>query len=85
MLCRGFSLSIMVYLAQKPNDSIHGIINNYGGVGAQALLNKRLSTLESLALVDRSTDRLRLSTAHALCLARLTLCFKRLLRLGMGG
>jgi hypothetical protein len=85
MLCRGFSLSILVHLSERPGDSLNSVVQNYGGVGAAGLMEKRLSGLERLGFIARDAASLRLKSAAGRIIAAWTYVYKRVLRMGMGG
>lgn len=85
MLCRGFSLSVLVQLADHPGMTLDELMRTYGGVGAEALLGKRLGTLERLGLVDRVDGDIRLRGPIAHALSWSTAAYKRAFRLGAGG
>lgn len=85
MMCRGFSLNLMVQLQQKPGLSMETLIREYGGVGVEGLLQKRLNDLEKLNFIRRENGVLHLSAGAATQIASLTAFYKKILRLGKGG
>lgn len=85
MLCRGFSLNVLVQLAGRESVCLDKIIADYGGVGADVLLEKRLGSLERLGLVERTHGRIVVRGRAAAVICRLTAAYKAAFCLGAGG
>ena len=84
MLCRGFSLSIMVHLADR-EETLSSLEKSYGGVGATGLWNKRLLSIQKLGLIKQDGNILSLASPRARWLSKVTMTYKELLNLGKGG
>jgi hypothetical protein len=85
MLCRGFSLNVLVHCAEHRKATLPEVMANYQGVGADTLLEKRLASLERLHLIRRKPGAISLGGRSAAALSFLTAAYKRLFRLGPGG
>lgn len=86
MICRGFSLTIMVDLHRKPDMDIDQILEQYGnGKGVDWLMTKRLEGLYSLGMIKKNHQTLELLTPRGYLVGRLGLIFKKVLRLQEGG
>ena len=86
MLCRGFSLTILVDLEEKPAQSEEEIIANYGGgMSAEWGFTKRLGSLKKMGWIDWNEKSLWLTTKTAYLVGHLGVLYKRTLRLSGGG
>lgn len=86
MLCRGFSLTILVDLEEKSAQTEDELIVNYGGgKSADWLIAKRLGSLQKLGWVDWNESSLWLANRTAYLIGRLGAIFKNTLRLSEGG
>lgn len=85
MLCRGFSLNVLVQLAGRQWANLDEIIAGYGGVGADGLLQKRLASLEKLRLIDRRNSHIALRGRAAAVICRLTAAYMAVFKMGAGG
>lgn len=85
MLCRGFSLSILVLLKQKPGLNIDEIIKHYGGVGADALITKRLQSLHKIGLIKETENSIMFNNWAGVIVSRTSLCYKLIMKTGKGG
>jgi len=86
MVCRGFSLRILIDIFLNGPFTMDQVVSNYGeGRGVDWMMKKRISGIESMGLVKWEEGRLTIASVLALLLGKLGLCFKRILRLGQGG
>lgn len=85
MVCRGFSLRILVDVYSKKAMSLENIQEGYGEKGVEWMLSKRLESLLSLGLVDLKDDTLSLKKPLAWFLGRVGLFFKKFFNMGKGG
>lgn len=84
MLCRGFSLNVLVHVAGREATTLEEIMAHYGGVGSDALLEKRLASLERLGLVERPPGRI-VAQGRAAFISRLTAAYQEAFDMGIGG
>lgn len=86
MVCRGFSLRIMVDVFLNGPFTMDQVISNYSeGKGVDWLMKKRISGIESLDLVKWENAYLTMSSNRGFLIGNLGLWFKRTLKLGLGG
>ncbi|MFM9058903.1 MAG: hypothetical protein ACKOSQ_07260 [Planctomycetaceae bacterium] len=85
MLCRGFSLNVLVQAAGGEATSLEDMMAHYGGVGADALLEKRLASLERLGLIERPSGRIVARGLAAAFISPLTAAYQAAFRMGVGG
>ena len=85
MVCRGFSLRILVDIHSKKEMSLEEIQQGYGEKGVEWMLAKRIETLLSLGLVDLKDEQLSLKKPLSWFLGRVGLSFKGFLNMGKGG
>lgn len=86
MLCRGFSLCIIIDIFRKGPLTISQIIENYGnGKGADWMLKKRIGTMESLGMLRLNGDFLEIKGFRGLLVGKMGLFFKKMLKIGTGG
>lgn len=85
VVCRSFSLRILVDIRERGALSLDDIYRSYaGGRGIEWLMEKRIGGLVSLGLVRRSGDVLEISPAGRMA-GQLGLAAKRILDIGKGG
>lgn len=85
MVCRGFSLQIMVDIFTGEKTELKDLINGYAGKGIHWLLKKRIASLKSLGLIVATEKHIILSNWTALIIGRIGLGFKNLFNLPHGG
>ncbi len=86
MLCRGFSLRIMMDVHIHGSLTLTGIIGKYGGgMGAEGLLMKRIRTMEKMGLVEIDGETLKAKGMRARFAGRMGLLVKNVLKMGEGG
>ena len=86
MLCRGFSLGILVELDQRPGQTIDQLISGYGnGAGVEGLMQKRLLSLQKLGLISVDGSKLSLNSGAGQLISQVTWIYKSVLKLGRGG
>ena len=86
MVCRGFSLRILIDIFLNGPFTMDQVVSNYGeGRGVDWMMKKRITGIESMGLVKWEEGRLTIASSRALLLGKLGLCFKRILKLGLGG
>ena len=86
MICRGFSLRILVDIFLNGPFSMDQVVSNYGeGRGVDWMMEKRISGIESMGLVKWEKGNLTIASRRALLLGKFGLWFKQILKLGPGG
>ena len=86
MLCRGFSLRIIMDVHIHGPLTLPGIIGKYGGgMGAEGLVMKRIRTMEKMGLVAMDGETLKAKGARARFAGRMGLLVKNILKMGEGG
>ncbi len=85
MVCRGFSLRIMVDIDRHGRMTLQQIKDGYGGRGVQWMFAKRLETLTSLGLINADDTKITLKTPLAKTLGHIGNGFKGFLKMGKGG
>ena len=86
MVCRGFSLRILIDIFLNGPFSMDMVVSNYGeGRGVDWMLKKRISGIESIGLVKWENTHLTIASDRALLFGKLGIWFKRVLKLGLGG
>ena len=86
MVCRGFSLRILIDTYLKGPLNLDQIASNYGdGRGVDWMMRKRISNIEALNLVKWNGPWLFVASNRALFFGRFGLLFKRIFKLGPGG
>ena len=86
MVCRGFSLRILIDIFLNGPFTMNQVVSNYGeGRGVDWMIKKRISGIESMGLVKWEDSRLTIASSRARLLGRLGLWFKGILKLGLGG
>lgn len=86
MLCRGFSLRIMMDIFSRGSLTLHEIIEGYGGgKGVDWMLKKRIETLKSMGLLGFDGEVLELMGKRAYIIGKTGLFLKRFLKMGTGG
>lgn len=86
MVCRGFSLRILIDILINGPFTMDQVVSNYGeGKGVNWMIEKRIKGIESLGLVKWEKDQLTLFSPWALFLGKFGLWFKQTLKLGLGG
>ncbi len=86
MLCRGFSLRLVVDVHVRGNLTFEELLRDYaGGRGASWLMGKRLQGLERAGLVHLDAATVSIRTAKGRWAGRLGAWMKRVLRMGSGG
>lgn len=86
MIARGFSMRIITDIELSNGLTLDGVIENYGeGRGTEWLLGKRIEGLEKLKLIRCNDREMILQAPYGYMLARLSVRYKRILKLGKGG
>ena len=86
MVCRGFSLRILIDTYLKGPLTLDQIASNYGdGRGVDWMMRKRISNIEALNLVKWNGPWLFVASNRALLFGKFGLWFKRIFKLGPGG
>jgi hypothetical protein len=85
MVCRGFSLRIIVDVYLKRALSLSEIIENYGGEGMDWMVKKRLKTIESLGMARMNGNVVEIRKPLGTAVGRLGLLVKSTLKMGEGG
>ncbi|MBT3468952.1 MAG: hypothetical protein HN467_06475 [Opitutae bacterium] len=86
MICRGFSLRILIDIFLNGPFSMDQVVSNYGeGRGVDWMMEKRISGIESIGLVKWEKGNLTIASRRALLLGKFGLWFKQILKLGPGG
>ena len=86
MVCRGFSLRILIDILINGPFTMDQVVSNYGeGKGVDWTIKKRIASIESLGLVKWETAQLTLVSPSALFLGKFGLWFKQTLKIGLGG
>ncbi|MBL6989668.1 MAG: hypothetical protein ISR65_07815 [Bacteriovoracaceae bacterium] len=86
MLCRGFSLQIMVNIYKENGLTLGQIMSSYASnKGARWLLDKRLSSLIDAGFISRKGDEIFIQGTFAKIIAKTGIYFKRVMNLGLGG
>jgi hypothetical protein len=86
MVCRGFSLRILIDIFLNGPFTMNQVVSNYGeGRGVDWMMKKRILGIESMGLVKWEGSRLTIASSRARLFGRLGLWFKRILKLGQGG
>jgi hypothetical protein len=86
MICRGFSLRILIDILINGPFTMDQVVLSYGeGKGVDWMIKKRITGIESLGLVKWENDQLKLNSNRALFLGKFGLWFKQKLKLGLGG
>jgi hypothetical protein len=86
MICRGFSLRILVDVFLNQPVSLDGVIDSYGDhQGAKWMMKKRLAGLCRLGLVSQEEGVIYLRQPVGGAIAKISRLFKTLLKLGDGG
>jgi hypothetical protein len=86
MICRGFSLRIMVDIRASNSLTLEEIDREYGdGRGTEWLLNKRLADLQEIGLIDVKNGNLEIKRPLGLLIGRMGLLMKAVLNMGLGG
>ena len=86
MVARGFSMRIItdIYLNSSLNSS--GVIKEYaGGKGIEWMLKKRLEGIQNLGFILDRGGAIKISSKNAVYIARISLLYKSILKLGRGG
>ena len=86
MVCRGFSLRILIDILINGPFTMDQVVSNYGeGKGVDWMIKKRIASIESLGLVKWENEELTLVSPSALFLGKFGLWFKQTLKIGLGG
>ena len=86
MIARGFSMRIITDIELSNGLTLDGVIENYGeGRGTEWLLGKRIEGIEKLKLIRCNDREMILEAPYGYMLARLSVRYKRILKLGRGG
>lgn len=85
MLCRGFSLQLIVDCFERGPQTHEEAAAEYAGRGVAWLFEKRVETLERLRMVEQRDGSLTLRSPRGFLAGRIGLLMKSLLRLGAGG
>ena len=85
MVCRGFSLQIMVDIFAGNKIGLQNLIDGYAGKGIHWLLTKRIESLKSMDLISTRDENIMLSSRLALFIGKTGLMFKNLFNLPQGG
>jgi hypothetical protein len=86
MVCRGFSLRILVDIYLNKSSSFDQVTFNYGGgQGLDWMLQKRISGMGRLGMVKWEEGWLVISSDFGLRLGKFGLWFKKFLKIGLGG
>lgn len=86
MLCRGFSLRLVVDVHARGNLTFEKLLRDYAdGRGASWLMEKRLQGLARGGLVHLDAESISIRTAKGRWAGRLGAWMKRVLRMGAGG
>lgn len=86
MLCRGFSLHILIDVFENKSLNLEKIGEHYGaGKGVEWLFDKRLGNLREMRLVKIEDGMLMLGRPWGAWVGALGLWFKKILKLGVGG
>jgi hypothetical protein len=86
LTCRGFSLCILADVRKHNGLDLNGILREYSdGRGIDWLLEKRLSSLEKLHLLQREGNTLILGRPYGLWIGTISSHVKQLLKIAPGG
>lgn len=86
LVCRGFSLRILVDIHRRGALDVPGIMREYSdGRGIDWLVEKRIVVLEKMRLLARRQDRLELVKPQGAWVGRMGRCIKDVLKPSQGG
>ena len=85
MICRGFSLQIILDIFTKGSMELNDLVHGYAGRGIQWLLTKRIASLSSIGLILTTEKHIALPNKTAIFIGNLGLLFKKLFNLPQGG
>jgi len=86
LVCRGFSLRILVDIHRCGALDVPGIMREYSdGHGIDWLVEKRIVVLERMRLIERRQDGLALVKPQGVWVGRMGGCVKDVLKPGQGG
>ena len=85
MICRGFSLRIMVDVYLNKKLTLKQIIEQYGGQGTDWLLKKRIDGIQALDMVNVQDNVLSLKSPRGAFVGGMGLFVKNFLKMGSGG
>lgn len=86
MLCRGFSLHLILDVYNSGRISGEDAISRYGGgKGIGWMMEKRVRSMMSLGLVDFDGTSLKVKSSSGVMIGWVGLAVKRALKMGKGG
>ena len=85
MICRGFSLNIILTIANTPRATTDLIIERYSDKGLSWLMSKRLESMKKLGLISYDEFNIVAGGKMAICIGCVGLFFKKILNLPEGG
>jgi len=86
MIARGFSMRIVSDIYLNSSLDSDGVMQEYAsGKGVEWMLKKRLEGIKSLGLISQNKDTIKISSKKAIYIARISLFYKSILKLGKGG
>ena len=86
MIARGFSMQIITDIQLSNGLTLDGVVENYGeGRGTEWMLAKRIEGIKKLNLIRCNDREMTLQAPYGYLLARLSVRYKRILKLGKGG
>ena len=86
MLCRGFSLRILVDIYTRGSMTFSQILSGYGGgQGMEWMLKKRIGSMQSVGLVEFEDQILQIKSPRGTIVGIIGNLFKKVLKMGKGG
>ena len=86
MVARGFSMRIITDIYLNSSLDLKGVIKEYAaGKGINWMLNKRLEGIQSFRFISEKGKIIKISSKNAIYIAKISLLYKSILKLGKGG
>ena len=86
MVARGFSMRIITDIYLNSTLDSKGVMKEYAaGKGIKWMLKKRLEGIQSLGFISEKGGIIKISSKNAIYIAKFSLLYKSILKLGKGG
>ena len=86
MIARGFSMRIVTDIYLNSSLSLEGVMKEYSsGKGIEWLFQKRIKDIEKLGLISVERNTIKIASKNAVYIAKISLLYKSILKLGRGG
>jgi len=86
MIARGFSMRIVTDIYLNSSLNSEGVMQEYAeGKGIEWMFQKRIEGIKKLGFISTEESLIKISSKNAIYIAKISLFYKSILKLGRGG